>query len=145
MGKQRDQRSRKLVLVDLENVLFGRHETTDLSVLRERSSELQALAQARRSEDQLLVGCNPQLVFAARGAFPRAKIVVGKGADGADRALLDAFDLDVAFRRFSEVCIVSGDHAFADLAYEVRQAGLDLRVLAPKSVSYTHLTLPTKA
>lgn len=141
MGKDRDLRSRKLVLVDFENVLFGQHESTDLSVLSQRSKEVHALVCARRSQDQFLVGCNPELVFAARSVFPRAKIVVGKGVDGADQALLNAFDLDVAFRRFSEVCIVSGDHAFADLAYKVRQAGLDLSVLAPKFGLSTDLRL----
>lgn len=132
MGHARDSLHRKLVLVDLENLLFGEHEEEDLPILNTRSRQIRDLAQARRDEDQLVIGCNPHLAFAARSAFPRAKIVVGSGPDGADNALLRSFDLSVAQRRFHEVCIVSGDHAFADLAQQVRLGGLGVRIVAPK-------------
>jgi len=33
--------------------------------------------------------------------------------------------------RYSELCIVSGDHAFGNLALAARRAGMNVRVVAP--------------
>jgi len=79
----------------------------------------------------LIVGCNPHLAFLANEHFPGAKIVTGKGKDGADQALIDAVDADHAADRYSELCIVSGDHAFGEVAHAARRAGLRVRVVAP--------------
>ena len=132
MSDTRSSSSRKLVLVDLENLLFGGHERVVESVLDDRSAAILAIAQARRVGDQLVVGCNPRLAFEARTAFPGARLVTRTGENGADAALIDAFDSDHAASRFTELCIVSGDHAFADLAHHARDAGMTIRVVAPK-------------
>lgn len=123
--------NRKLVVVDLENVLFGVHEQLIGADLREQTAQILDLAQARRADDQLIVGCNPHLAFAARAAFPRAQLLTRKGADGADQALIDHLDVAHIAARYNELCIVSGDHAFADLAHEARWNGLTTRVVAP--------------
>lgn len=120
--------SRKIVLIDLENMLFGHHADGDRT---DRSAEILELAQARRPNDMLIVGCNPHLAFLANEHFPGAKIVTGKGKDGADQALADAIDATHVAGRYSELCIVSGDHAFCEVAHAARKVGLSVRVVAP--------------
>jgi len=127
-NNRRDAESRKIVLIDLENMLFGSHAESNRT---DRSKEILELAQARRPNDMLIVGCNPNLVFLANEHFPGAKIVTGKGKDGADHALIDAIDATHAADRYSELCIVSGDHAFGQVAHAARKVGLPVRVVAP--------------
>ncbi len=129
--EQKRAPNRKLVVVDLENVLFGVHENLDERVIAEQTESILRLAEARRTDDQLVVGCNPRLAFAARRAFPRAQLLTRKGADGADLALIEHIDAVHAASRFAELCIVSGDHAFAELAHAARWHGLSTRVVAP--------------
>ncbi len=127
---RRQNNSRKIVLVDLENMLFGLHEG-ETGQPTNRSTEILKLAQARRPGDTVIVGCNPHLMFLAQDLFPGARIVVGKGKDGADAALIEALDLELAAERYVEVCIVSGDHAFCAIAHPARAAGLSVRIVAP--------------
>lgn len=127
---RREEVARKIVLIDLENMLFGKHADQD-STRADRSAEILELAEARRPGDMLIVGCNPRLVFFANEHFPGAKIVTGRGKDGADNALIDAIDAIHVAGRYSELCIVSGDHAFGEIAHQARAAGLSIRVVAP--------------
>ena len=129
--ERRGNAHRKIVLVDLENMLFGEHEGSDRSRPLDRSQEILDLAQARRPGDSVIVGCNPQLVFLASELFSGAQIVTGKGKDGADLALIEALDLGRAVDRYDELCIVSGDHVFSEVAHPVRKAGLAVRIVAP--------------
>ncbi len=134
-----DQRS--FVVVDFENLLFGEHETTSHDLLEARARDILTAAHGQRPGDHLLVGCNPRLAFAARAAFPGARLVVGSGADGADKALLRAIDGEVIVRRFGELNIVSGDHIFAELAHRSRARGVPVRVVAPRNGLATRLRL----
>lgn len=137
--RQHDRRadgSRKIVLIDMENMLFGSHAEGNRV---DRSVEILELAEARRPHDMLIVGCNPHLAFLASEHFPGAKIVTGKGKDGADQALIDAIDASHAAGRYDELVIVSGDHAFCEVAHEARKVGLTVRVVAPHAGMSTAL------
>ena len=129
---ERKTTARKLVLVDFENMLSGHHERDGAVEKGPDPEQLLTLAQARRPNDQVIVGCNPKLVFAIRELFPGARIVTGYGADGADLALVESVDFESASGRFEELCIVSGDHIFAPVAVDARRAGLRVRVVGPK-------------
>lgn len=62
------------------------------------------------------------------------KWVTGADApDGADRAALTAIDLYRVARDFDELVIVSGDHAFVDLARRAKQAGLTVHVITAQT------------
>jgi hypothetical protein len=145
MQIERRRRSRKLVVVDFENVLFGRHEGLSRTFIDETREKIVSLAEARRPIDQFLVGCNPQLAFAARDAFPTAQLITRTGTNGADRALVEHLDAIHAAARFTELCIVSGDHEFAGLARDARLAGLVVRVVAPSHGLSTALRLQATA
>ena len=126
--RRTDSAPRKIVIVDLENMMFGNH----VDPSQDRSVEILELAQARRPTDMVIVGCNPRLAFSAKNLFPSSQIVTGHGKDGADIALIETLDLNHAAERFDELCIVSGDHAFAPIAHAARQRGLRIRVVAPR-------------
>jgi len=136
----RGSRSRKIVLIDIENMLFGNHRDAEIE-RSDRGGQILDLAESRRRTDHLIVGCNPQLAFVAKELFPNARIVTGRGKDGADRALVATIEPSHAALRFSELCIVSGDHAFTELAREARIAGLSVRVVAPHAGLSTALRL----
>lgn len=131
----RSEQSRKIVLVDIENVLDGLHATATTDEIVRRAVQVLGTAEARRPSDQVIVGCNPQLAFAAAAAFPGAQIVVGRGHDGADNALIHKFDPDIAADRFTELCIVSGDHAFATIARAAATRDLATRVISSQGAS----------
>jgi len=141
----RTERSRKIVLVDIENVLDGLHATASTDEIVRRAVQILGVAEARRPSDQIIVGCNPQLAFAAAAAFPGAQIVVGRGQDGADNALIHKFDPDIATDRFTELCIVSGDHAFATIVRAAATRDLTTRVIASQGVSSLLRTSATRS
>lgn len=81
-------------------------------------------------EDLLTVAADVTRVFDTKAAFPGAQLRHGCGHDGADRALIENFDIDHAAKRFDTVVIGSGDHLFVDVAYRARQRGLNVIVVS---------------
>ena len=79
-----------------------------------------------------MVGASRSVVRKYRRAIHGANVrwIVGADApDGADRALLAAIDLRRVARDYDELVIVSGDHAFADLARRAKMLGLTVQVV----------------
>jgi hypothetical protein len=77
--------------------------------------------------DHVVVGAARHVVRKYRAAIngDNVKWVVGTDApDGADRALLSAIDVRRAARDFDELVIISGDHAFVDVARRAKALGL---------------------
>lgn len=62
--------------------------------------------------DQVVIGCSHVSLLSAMVGWPGAHFVVRSGPDGADRALLEVLDDDIA-GRFAGLVLVSGDHIFA--------------------------------
>lgn len=79
--------------------------------------------------DHVVVGCNPKAGLTAAAACPGARLVLGSGPDGADRALVRAVDAGHIARRYGRLVVASGDHAFAGLTREVRRRGLRVTVV----------------
>lgn len=127
---------RTLVLLDLENLAGGPYFGVDTA----RCLVTAVLTATKvRHADHVIVGCNPAVSITATHACPRARLVIGSGRDGADRALIDAADpLDVA-RRYRRCVIGSGDHLFAPLAGELRRHGLRVTVVARQGSISQHL------
>lgn len=129
-------RSRALVLLDLENLagdpLVGLAAAQEVVRRVLRSAEI-------RTGDHVIVGCNPRLGLTAAAACPGARLVIGCGPDGADRALLATVEPDDAARRFERVVIGSGDHAFAPLARALRLRGVDVTVISRPGSCSQHL------
>lgn len=79
--------------------------------------------------DHVLVGCDVTQAFAVHDAFP-GQLTVGKGPDGADRALVTTIDQACLEARFDRLVIGSGDHAFAEIALVARACGLEVGALS---------------
>lgn len=123
-------RKRRYVLVDIENPTRGAQATA-----REVAafwSILKQQAPGIAPHDHVVVGAARAVVRKYRAAICGANVkwVVGADVpDGADHALLAAIDLHRVAKTFDELVIVSGDHAFADLARRAKALGLTVHVV----------------
>jgi hypothetical protein len=118
-------RGRTLHLIDIENLAGARRELDDILAAGEAYKRTITL----RPGDHTVVGCDRTLLLAAEKAFPGARIVPGRGPDGADRALLGYEDVDDIARRYDRVVIGSGDHAFCGLVARLRDRGVAVCVV----------------
>lgn len=124
-------RKRRYILVDIENPTCGAKATSVevaafWSILKQQAPGI-------APHDHVVVGASRMVVRKYRAAICGSNVtwVVGAdGADGADRALLGAIDLRRVAREHEELVIISGDHAFADLARRAKQAGLSVQVVS---------------
>jgi hypothetical protein len=117
---------RTLHVLDIENLVGG--SAVGPTAVGPALSAYRATA-AVRAGDHVIIGSGPALAVAAGLAWPGARLLLGHGIDGADRALLDAVDVDFVAAHYDRVVIASGDHCFAQLARSLRAAGLDVTVV----------------
>jgi hypothetical protein len=104
-------------LIDIENLARGEFDRFE-----------EAMVDYRRvvfvgRDDQLVVGCDRTNAIAAARAVPGCRLVVGRNADGGERAILAASDPADLGARFDRVVIGSGDHLFTALAAAVAGTG----------------------
>lgn len=117
---------RTLHLVDLENIAgTGRPEFDEVLAL----GQLYRRVLAPREWDLITVGTDNRNVFHIDAAFPGCRRVTGRGADGADRALIESIEWEVLRSRFERLVIASGDHCFTGVAEEARRNGLSVNVV----------------
>jgi hypothetical protein len=125
-----DSRRRRYFLVDVENATHGAKATrVQLAGLW---SVITSQAPGVAPHDHVVLGAARGVARKYRGAIsaPNVKWVIGADApDGADQALLAAIDLNQVARRYDELVIFSGDHAFASLARAAKAAGLTVHVI----------------
>jgi NYN domain len=123
-------RRRRFFMIDLENPTRGAKATpADVAKLWRLIKE-QAPGIAPR--DHVVIGTSRAVAVRYRPAIegPNVRWVVGADAkDGADRALLAAINVFDVARRYDELVVVSGDHAFAPLARRAKQLGLAVHVV----------------
>jgi hypothetical protein len=116
-------RGRLLLLDDHENLCGGPDAPAAVS-----GAVWEALIDALSltAADNAVVGLSDFGAKNFMSALPMGhiKLVVGRGRDGADHALIDAVDPQHVAERFHSVVIASGDHIFADLAWRLRDLGL---------------------
>lgn len=113
-------RGRTLHLIDIENLAGATRDLAGLVAAGEayrRSIEV-------RPDDHVVVGCDASILLAAHLVFPGARVVPGRGPDGADRALLACEHPDDIAARYDRVVIGSGDGAFCGLVWELRRRGV---------------------
>lgn len=117
VGRHRSTRPRTLNLVDLENLVGGD--------VREVWSQFVDVVDTRY-DDHSTVAVSRRHAAAAFFALPtRMQRVIGANRpDGADLALIDSVEIAWVAANFGQVVIASGDHIFAPMARQFRQAGL---------------------
>lgn len=121
---------RKLHLVDIENLCGGSH--IDDRMVPVKMDEYDVAAGVDEV-DHMIMACSPQLVLPSKSCRRGAQVLVGRGVDGADDALLSAVAVEDIARRFDEVVIASGDHIFRTLAIALRLSGVAVTVVSRAS------------
>lgn len=123
-------RNRTVFLLDEENLAGG--PEAELRTVRQGLEVLFSQVIAFRPGDQVIVGASH---FAAkRWMFGLTDLPIqwrlGSGPDGAERAVLDAFDIDHYYGAgFNRLVIGSGDHAFAPVARRARELGMQVHLV----------------
>lgn len=127
-------RKRRYFLVDIENPTRGAKATCE--EVAAFWDILKRQAPGIAPHDHVVVGAGRGVAQRYRTGItgPNVRWVTGANApDGADRALLGAIDLYRVARHFDELVIVSGDHAFADLAHRAKTFGLSVQVVTAET------------
>ena len=127
---------RQLVVVDLENLCGGseaveaRHDDVrrELSAtLNTETTSFTVVAYGRFVQDAI-----PELPF----NWPKARILVGSGIDGADLRLLEVLDTEPVAERSMRIVLCSGDGIFAESVARLVASGHHVTVFArPGTIS----------
>ena len=128
------ERKRRYFLVDIENPTRGAKATCE--EVATFWNILKGQAPGIAPHDHVVVGASRGVAERYRASITGANVrwVTGANApDGADRALLGAIDLYRVARHYDELVIVSGDHAFADLASRAKAFGLSVQVVTAET------------
>lgn len=113
---------RALHLVDLENLAGGSDASAEL--VEETVAAYRAAASVG-PVDLVIVASGTRLALDAGLAWPGARLVVGRGLDGADRALLaEMADSVWVATHFDRVVLGSGDGIFSDALASIRARGV---------------------
>lgn len=125
--KKRALRGRRLVVVDIENVVGGAVLKQDQAVSVRRSLERVA---GLNGAEHIVIGVSHCGLLPTGLAWPTARRVVRSGKDGADLALLDVLTQERVEARFDEVVVASGDGIFTEAVAALGRAGLCVTVVA---------------
>lgn len=118
----------RLVLVDIENMAGCSPRDLTLEQIANLVGATRKAVGAFAG-DVVLVACNPAWLFAVKRSWPEAVHRAAGGPDGADIALCQAATPTV-LRRFSSLCVVSGDGRLAGPAHQARKLGLSVTVIS---------------
>lgn len=124
---------RTLHLLDIENLAGGVSSRSGPAPSIAFPAAIRAYQQTvtMAETDQAVVACHPNLAFHAKGAIPRARLIVRGGENGADLALLDAVaDEKWVANRFDRVIIGSGDAIFLPLMRRLQGFGISVGAIA---------------
>ena len=124
--KQHSSR-RRFVAMDIENINGG---AVDSKVLADNAWREVAEAIGLCDDEQVVIGVGPSSLLAAGMSHPSARLVMGRGISGADKALVEVLSDDRLAERFDEIVIVSGDGIFADVAAWLATEGTDVTVVS---------------
>lgn len=119
-------RGRRLVLVDIENVVGGAVHTTEEALWARK--EVQSMIGVR-DMDQVVVGTSHIGLFPTFAAWSDSRLVVRSGENGADLALLDVMESENIHQRFEELVLISGDGIFTEEVSRLGAFGVRVTVV----------------
>lgn len=135
--KEHRQVGRKLVVVDIENAIGGA-AINELDVALAKRMLLRAINIG--GYDQIVIGTSHIGLVPVGCTWRGLRYVVRSGPDGADLALLEVLDEDVA-RRFRDVVVVSGDGIFTDAVASLGLEGVTVTVVGHRRSMSRRLSL----
>ncbi len=123
--KKRALQGRRLVAVDIENVVGGAVVTQEMAGWAR--SVIESALDVQEGE-QIVIGTSHTGLFNAKAAWPCARVKARSGEDGADLELLDVLTSEGIEQRFDEVVLVSGDHIFVEAVAALGGCGVIVTV-----------------
>ncbi|MBU6330633.1 MAG: hypothetical protein KGR18_11860 [Acidobacteria bacterium] len=120
------ERTRAYHLIDVENLYGAHHE----SMYEAWFGRFYWDIVGRAPYDLATVGADGSHLLELASAFPGCRHLVGRGADGADRALIDSIDWPTVERQFGRLVIASGDGCFVEVADQAHRCGLRVVVVS---------------
>lgn len=112
---------RRLILVDIENLVGGSHITAD--IVTDAFEQLRS-ALGPSPHDVWTTACGPTLLAAAMSVFP-SRVLLGRGKDGADHRLVDCLHPGDIIGRYESIVLASGDAvAFAEPVRQLAARGV---------------------
>jgi hypothetical protein len=121
---------RTLHLIDAENIFGLGGSMTKPGTLGRLWSAYAKNAVTHRPDDVVIVASGPGVASAIWFELPSGFVkLIRHGKDGADHALLEAFDALFVPGIFDEVVIASGDHIFARAAIIAKAAGTPVHLV----------------
>ena len=125
---------RALHLIDIENLMGG--PKAGAPVLRQTVSDYRDVVPAA-DHDHYVIGVNPSLGHLAVQYWPSARLVVRRGRNGADIALIECVkDVEFTAARFDRIVIGSGDGIFVHVVRVFRRLGLPVEVVVRQGLSH---------
>lgn len=125
-------RERTLHLIDIEN-LTGTASPTAEEVRDCRHLYESAFVGAG---DLVVVACSHHAFQSVAWEWPRARLLLRSGENGADLALLDVIAAEDVAERFAFIHVASGDGIFADAVAQLGSAGVIVTAVSrPESLS----------
>ncbi|RNL78479.1 NYN domain-containing protein [Nocardioides marmorisolisilvae] len=136
--KKRVLRGRRLIVVDIENLVGGAGITQAQAAAAHRCV---TSAVAMRPGEQVIIGTSHVGLLSSGIGWRGPRMVVRSGKDGADLALLEVLKDEHIEERFDEVVIVSGDGIFTDAVLVLREAGVFVTVVSRNDACSKRLRL----
>lgn len=112
------------MIVDIENEV-GASELTSANVVEVRNA-LELLESANIMQ---VVACSHHNAEAVLFNWPKARIILRSGKDGADIALINVVTDEHIGDRFDRVVIASGDGIFAQVAKDLLDKGVKVNIV----------------
>lgn len=135
--KEHRHYGRKLVVVDIENVVGGAAiNKTDVAAAKRRLLAAISIGEY----DQIVIGTSHVGLMPVGSVWPGLRYVIRSGRNGADLALLEVLDEDIACR-FRYVVVVSGDGIFTDAVAALGREGVDVTVVGTRNSVSRRLVL----
>ena len=114
--------------IDVENLIGG--SSAEQSVIERVAADYRNIVPAA-VDDHIVIGANPSLGHLAVQFWPSARLVVRRGRNGADIALIECVkDVEFTAARFDRIVIGSGDGVFVHVVRAFRRLGLPVEVVA---------------
>jgi len=136
-----NESERAVHLVDIENLL-GSSDITPGAVRRVRGQY--DIVAGVTVTDHLIIATGPTAAPAAWFGWGSARRLLGRGIDGADRALLAVIEAERLAARFSRVVIASGDGIFAEASAALQAGGCQVTVVTRPGSLSTRLRLAVR-
>lgn len=125
-----------LIMVDIENQV-GASELTAESVIEVRT----ALDLLEGANLMHVVACSHHNAKAVMFNWPKARIILKSGKDGADLALIEVATDERVGKRFDRVVIASGDGIFASVAKDLSNEGVQVCIVCGRGALSKNLKI----